>query len=57
MEIEELERPLSIWDEYQIERKVGNSPPHGENASTVSKKALSRNCQVPDQSSSQTQGW
>lgn len=57
MEIEELERPLSIWNEYQIERKVKNSPPRGEKASTVSKKALSRNCQTPDQSSSQTQGW
>lgn len=57
MDIEELERRLSIWDEYQIESKVGNSPPRGEKASTVSKKTLSRNCQVPDQSSSQTQGW
>lgn len=57
MDIEELERRLSIWDEYQIERKVGNSPPRGEKASTVSKKTLSRNYQVPDQSSSQTQGW
>lgn len=31
--------------------------PRGEKASTVHKKALSRNCQIPDQSSSQTQGW
>lgn len=30
MEIEELERPLSIWNEYQRERKVRNSTPHGK---------------------------
>lgn len=47
MEIEELERPLSIWNEYQIERKVRNSPPRGEKASTVSKKALSKKLPNP----------
>lgn len=46
-----------MQNEYQIERKVRNSTPHDEKGSTMYKKVLSRNCQTPDQSSSQTQSW